>query len=189
MSSKAVNGVLNAETKLVSSSSWVTSAISTSTDYHGFLWANKTVTYKWTESQGRSNTTNYYVPADKNIRTSFITGDENINITSGGNLYINGNIQNAGAGRSFGAVNLTSANGNDKRIITDEVSLNAAKGIDITHNGISELSKLNAATTSGNIKIESTGSLLLGAVTVQNGRLDLSAYKTLPAMRRLKFRL
>ncbi len=183
VSSKSVNGVLNAETKSVSSSSWVPSAISTSTDYHGFLWANKTVTYKWTETQGRSNTTNYYAPADKNIRTNFITGDGNINVTSGGNLYINGNIQNSGAGRSFGAVSLTSVNGeiatgNDKQIITDKVSLNAAKGIDITHNGISDISKLNAATTSGNIRITSTGSLLLGAVMAQNGRLDLSTYGT-----------
>lgn len=164
LTNKSINGVLGTETRLVTSSGWTPSSISTSTDYHGFLWANKTVTYRWTETQGRSNTTNYYIPADKNIRTSFITGDGNINVTSGGNLYINGNIQNAGAGRSFGAVNLTSTNGeiatsNDKRIITDEISLNAAQGINIMHNGISDLSRLNATINSGNIAIESTSGL------------------------------
>lgn len=184
VSNKSINGVLTADTKSASSSNWVSSAISTNSDRHGFLWINKTVTYNWTETRGNSNTTNYYVPADKNIRTGFITGNGNINVTSGGSLYVNGNIQNAGSGRSFGAVNLTSTNGeiktaNDKRIITDEINLNAAKNIDITHNGISDFSKLNALSNSGNITIDSAGGLNIENVSAKNGIVDIRAYKNI----------
>ena len=76
------------------------------------------------------------------------------------------------------------ATGNDKRIITDEVSLNAAKGIDITHNGISDLSKLNAATTSGNIKIASAGGLQIGNVSANSGNVDIHAHKNIVGLDR-----
>ncbi len=55
----------------------------------------------------------------------------------------------------------------------------AAKNIDITHNGIYDFSKLNAASNSGNIKIDSAGVLNIDSVSAKNGIVDIRAYKNI----------
>ena len=123
-------------------------------------------TYTWTGTQGTASSTTTSIAADKDISIGFIGNGNNagnINVTTGKDMLIAGNISNAevnGAGK--GSVNLTSNNGSvsaigNANINSDDVNITAATGVNVNHSAIGDSANINIATDSGDIKFVSSG--------------------------------
>ena len=144
-----------------------------STNYSGFLWAHKTTTARWTEKQGRTATSTYFIPANKAISIeipSLNNGKADINITSQGNIYLTQGINNPA---SNGKVEIKSNNGQiigmeDFPIISKEISMYANNGINANINGVNNQLTLNAETNNGNIEINTGSNVNLGSIEIKN---------------------
>lgn len=141
-------------------------------------------TYTWTGTKGTASSTTTSIAADKDISIGFIgngNNQGNINVTTGKDMLIAGNISNAEVnGEGRGSVNLTSNSGSvsavgNANINSDIVNIKAETGVNVNHSAIGDSANINIATDSGDIKLVSGKGDLNIVQAVTGGANDINA--------------
>lgn len=141
-------------------------------------------TYTWTGTKGTASSTTTSIAADKYISIGFIgngNNQGNINVTTGKDMLIAGNISNAEVnGEGRGSVNLTSNSGSvsavgNANINSDIVNIKAETGVNVNHSAIGNDADINIATNSGDIKLVSGKGDLNIVQAVTGGANDINA--------------
>ena len=133
---------------------------------HGFAGFYRDYTHRWKKDTGSKQIYQYSIKADYPISVGII-GEKNPHInltnasTSGGDLYLTGNIRNDNA-----TLNIRTNGGKIEQsegvtVATDNINLSARTGIkniDLTNHRTDDL-KLNARTSAGDIDVNVTGGI------------------------------
>lgn len=133
-------------------------------DWVGKMFGYGSIVYQWVTENTTSTTTTSSIKADKPITIGFVGGKANegkIDIKGNQNIELAGNISNAEVnGEGKGYVSISSENGSiiagsNANILSDDVRLDAATGIDVTHSAIGDAAHVALSTDSGDIRFES----------------------------------
>lgn len=133
-------------------------------DWVGKMFGYGSIVYQWITENTTSTTTTSSIKADKPITIGFVGGKANegkIDIRGNQNIELAGNISNAEVnGEGKGYVSISSGTGSiiagsNANILSDDVRLDAATGIDVTHSAIGDAAHVALSTDSGDIRFES----------------------------------
>lgn len=152
-------------------------------DWVGKMFGYGRIVYNWVTKNTTSTSTTSSIKADNPISIGFVGGNNNdghISVTGTQNIELAGSISNAEIGGSgAGYVEISSGQGNiisadNVRIISDDVRLHAATGIDVSHVSIGDTAKVSMDTDGGNINFDSlSGDVsLIKAVTGGTDPID-----------------
>lgn len=134
-----------------------------------------TLHYEFTGTSGNVTDVIYSGNASQDISIGFLNaGEDKINASAQGSVLLNGGVANA---TSKGITTLSSAGGmvanivgNNKNIVSDNLSASAQLGIDLQHQALGNDAKIKLTTSAGNVIFNSNkGNLHLSGVYTGTG--------------------